>query len=101
MSEQTGKRCRKAARNDCRVRGYHGVTRFDRIKPKIAGRVVRGVAIGGAGIALEAALSGHLLHPKTLAIFRKRFANRVPLHLHAALLIELDANVSRFTSATS
>jgi hypothetical protein len=92
-SKQTGERCRNAARKGYRVCGYHGVRRFDRITPKIAERRARAAAIGGAQVAVEAALDHHLLLPETLAIFRKEFAYRVPLRLHAAFLFALEARL--------
>ena len=92
-SKQTGKRCRNAARKGYRVCGYHGVRRFDRITPKVAERRARGAAAMAAHQALGAALENHLLQRETLAIFRKEFADRVPPHLHAAFLLELDAHL--------
>lgn len=92
-SKQTGKRCRNAARKGKTVCGYHGVARFDRISPETAERRARAAMISASDEAVETALAAGLLHEDTLPVFRRDYAGKVPSHLQAAFLLELDARL--------
>ena len=92
-SKQTGQRCRNAARKGKTVCGYHGVARFDRITPEIADRRARASMAGAAEETLGHAIAEGLLHEDTRAVFRRDYAARVPQHLHATFLLQLDARL--------